>query len=190
MTYPLMGAPYNNSENEQATDAVTRKRTSRNKTLKRTSSAKVQAVKDCLFSDEGEDDGLEMGSFNPPARPSMSSKSPEPDDAAAIVPRGVNQSRGCDAPVGVEGYENLGSTSMEDYYRQHVPYFDGVGAPQTANIGNEEILNKLNQMLFLLQEQQEVRTSSVTEEIILYSFLGVFVIFVLDSFARAGKYVR
>jgi hypothetical protein len=45
-------------------------------------------------------------------------------------------------------------------------------------------------MLYLLQEQQEVRTSSVTEEVILYSFLGVFVIFVLDSFARAGKYVR
>ena len=87
----------------------------------------------------------------------------------------VLTSREGDAPVGVEDYENLGSTSMEDYYRQHVPYFDGVGAPQTANIGNEEILNKLNQMLFLLQEQREVRTSSVTEEIILF-LLGVFVI--------------
>ena len=188
-----MGAPYDNSENEQSNDAVARKRTSRNKTLKRTSctsSAKVQAVKDCLFSDEGEDEGLEMGAFNPPAHPAVSSKSPTHAETAPIVPKGVNASRGCDGPVGVEGYENLGSSSMEDYYRQHVPYFDGVGAPQPVASGNEEILNKLNQMLFLLQEQQEVRTSSVTEEIILYSFLGVFVIFVLDSFARAGKYVR
>lgn len=185
-----MGAPYENSEIEQSNDAVARKRTSRNKTLKRTSSAKVQAVKDCLFSDEGEEDGLEMGAFNPPAHPTVSSKTPDHGEAAPLVPKGVNASRGCDGPVGVEGYENLGSSSMEDYYRQHVPYFDGVGAPQYASSGNEEILNKLNQMLFLLQEQQEVRTSSVTEEIILYSFLGVFVIFVLDSFARAGKYVR
>ena len=182
-----MGAPYDNSENEQSNDAVARKRISRNKTLKRTSSAKVQAVKDCLFSDEGEEDGLEMGAFNPPAHPAVSSKTP---DTAPTVPKGVNASRGCDGPVGVEGYENLGSSSMEDYYRQHVPYFDGVASPQPVPAGNEEILNKLNQMLYLLQEQQEVRTSSVTEEIILYSFLGVFVIFVLDSFARAGKYVR
>ena len=141
---------------------------------------------DCLFSDEGEEDGLEMGAFNPPAHPAVSSKTP---DTVPIVPKGVNASRGCDGPVGVEGYENLGSSSMEDYYRQHVPYFDGVASPQPVHAGNEEILNKLNQMLYLLQEQQEVRTSSVTEEIILYSFLGVFVIFVLDSFARAGKYV-
>ena len=60
-------------------------------------------------------------------------------------------------------------------------------APQDSNT---EIINKLNQMLHLLQEQQETKTSTVTEEVILYSFLGVFVIFVLDSFARAGKYVR
>ncbi len=28
------------------------------------------------------------------------------------------------------------------------------------------------------------------EELVLYTFLGVFVIFVVDSFARVGKYVR
>ena len=190
MTYLLTGAPYDNSENEPSNDAVARKRTSRNKTLKRTSSAKVQAVKDCLFSDQGEDEGLEMGAFQPPPNPSVSTRTPDKEEAAPMVPKGVNASRGCDGPVGVEGYDNLGSSSMEDYYRQHVPYFDGVGMPQQPGNGNEEILNKLNQMLYLLQEQQEVRTSSVTEEIILYSFLGVFVIFVLDSFARAGKYVR
>ena len=30
----------------------------------------------------------------------------------------------------------------------------------------------------------------VTEELVLYMFLGVFTIFVVDSFARAGKYTR
>ena len=45
-------------------------------------------------------------------------------------------------------------------------------------------------MISLLEEQQDERTSNVTEEVILYSFLGVFIIFVCDSFVRVGKYVR
>jgi hypothetical protein len=56
--------------------------------------------------------------------------------------------------------------------------------------GNRELLEKLNYMIYLLEEQQNEKTGHVTEEVILYSFLGVFIIFVLDSFARAGKYIR
>ena len=45
-------------------------------------------------------------------------------------------------------------------------------------------------MINLLEEQQDERTNNVTEEVVLYSFLGIFIIFVVDSFARVGKYVR
>jgi hypothetical protein len=45
-------------------------------------------------------------------------------------------------------------------------------------------------MINLLENQQDERTNNVTEEVVLYSFLGVFIIFVVDSFARVGKYVR
>ena len=45
-------------------------------------------------------------------------------------------------------------------------------------------------MISLLEEQQDQKTGNVTEEVVLYSFLGVFVIFVVDSFTKAGKYVR
>ena len=45
-------------------------------------------------------------------------------------------------------------------------------------------------MIHLLEEQQDVKTGQVMEEIILYSFLGVFMIFIVDSFARAAKYTR
>ena len=45
-------------------------------------------------------------------------------------------------------------------------------------------------MIQLLEDQKDQKTNHVTEEIILYSFLGVFTIFVVDSFARAGKYTR
>jgi hypothetical protein len=45
-------------------------------------------------------------------------------------------------------------------------------------------------MINLLEEQQDQKTGNVTEEVVLYSFLGVFIIFVIDSFSRVGKYVR
>ncbi len=45
-------------------------------------------------------------------------------------------------------------------------------------------------MIHLLEDQQDEKTYTVTEELILYLFLGVFVIFTVDSFARAAKYTR
>ena len=45
-------------------------------------------------------------------------------------------------------------------------------------------------MIHVLEETKDEKTENITEELILYMFLGVFVIFVVDSFARAGKYTR
>ena len=51
-------------------------------------------------------------------------------------------------------------------------------------------MKKLNYMIHLLEENKDEKTQNVTEELVLYMFLGVFTIFVVDSFARAGKYTR
>ena len=56
--------------------------------------------------------------------------------------------------------------------------------------GNDVLLNKINYMINLLEDQQDERTNNVTEDVVLYSFLGIFIIFVVDSFARVGKYTR
>jgi hypothetical protein len=45
-------------------------------------------------------------------------------------------------------------------------------------------------MITLLEDQQDERTDNVTEEVVLYSFLGIFIIFIADTFVKAGKYVR
>ena len=45
-------------------------------------------------------------------------------------------------------------------------------------------------MIHILEEQQDMKHGSVTEELVLYCFLGVFIIYVVDSFAKVGKYVR
>ena len=55
---------------------------------------------------------------------------------------------------------------------------------------NHVLIDKLNYMINLLEEQQDERTNNVTEEVVLYSFLGIFIIFIADTFVRAGKYVR
>ena len=55
---------------------------------------------------------------------------------------------------------------------------------------DSELTQKLNYMIQLLEEQHDDKIKSVTEEVILYGFLGVFIIYIVDSFAKIGKYVR
>ena len=71
------------------------------------------------------------------------------------------------------------------------PYYShmGIGA-NTTNGLDDKLMQKINYMVHLLEQQQNEKTSNITEEFILYTFLGVFIIFLVDSFARAGKYTR
>ena len=72
------------------------------------------------------------------------------------------------------------------------PYYTSMGIPKSgeSNDNNNTLFQKLNYMTHILEDIQMEKTSNVTEELILYSFLGVFVIFIVDSFTRAGKYYR
>ena len=93
-----------------------------------------------------------------------------------------------------EGFNSLPKTYASDFYKQYVPYYSQTGSqlPNTTNNLNnrDQLLEKLNYMIHLLEEQKDEKTGHVMEEVILYSFLGVFIIFIVDSFARAGKYTR
>ena len=71
------------------------------------------------------------------------------------------------------------------------PYYTSMGIAKSAGSSDDGALfQKLNYMTHILEDIQMEKTSNVTEELILYSFLGVFVIFIVDSFTRAGKYYR
>ena len=94
------------------------------------------------------------------------------------------------------------SRSATEYYKKMIPnYKDNTGLGHTRNnvsstastyenVANDVLLQKLNYMIHLLEEHQDEKTNNLTEEVILYSFLGIFIIFVCDSFVRVGKYVR
>jgi hypothetical protein len=73
---------------------------------------------------------------------------------------------------------------MYDYPNYDKPF------EYTTYSKDAQLLEKLNYMIHLLEEQKDERTGHVTEELILYIFLGVFVLFVLDSFFKTGKYSR
>jgi hypothetical protein len=73
----------------------------------------------------------------------------------------------------------------KQYYNQYPTPVYGGGTPD-----NNVLIEKINYMIHLLEENQDERVGSVTEEVILYSFLGIFIIFMADSFSRIGKYKR
>jgi hypothetical protein len=101
-------------------------------------------------------------------------------------------------------YTNYGDNkSAEDYYKKVIPGFTPGRNPvnkmyhnMNYNVATNEapsqdvLMQKLNYMISLLEDQQDEKTNNVTEEVILYSFLGIFIIFIVDSFAKVGKYVR
>ena len=92
-----------------------------------------------------------------------------------------------DEPVNIDGFQNLDVDSSP--FLQKLPYYNQMSLGGSVP-NRDELLTKLNYMIHILEEQQDQKTGHVTEEIVLYSFLGIFIIFVIDSFARAGKYVR
>lgn len=55
---------------------------------------------------------------------------------------------------------------------------------------DNKLMEKINYMIHMLEQQHNEKTSNITEEFVLYTFLGVFIIFIVDSFARSGKYTR
>ena len=52
------------------------------------------------------------------------------------------------------------------------------------------MLHKLNNIIELFEDQKEIKTGQKNEEIVLYCFLGVFIIYIMDSFVNIGKYSR
>jgi hypothetical protein len=66
----------------------------------------------------------------------------------------------------------------------------GMVPPIFSDDDSSVLLKKVNYMISLLETQQDEKTGNVTEEIVLYFFLGIFIIFIVDSFVRVGKYIR
>jgi hypothetical protein len=79
-------------------------------------------------------------------------------------------------------------SNFNDSY--NLKYNTSSQAANSLNYDNNKLLSKLEYIIHLLEEQHNEKTNYITEELILYLFLGIFILFVLDSFAKVTKYVR
>ena len=181
----------NNEKKEGETKIEEIKRTRKNKTRRNPSSSLMHQLKN-IQSNAGEEDDLAP---YPPKEfpPQPSSAAMERRDYASdqieAADDGATTAQDLEEDPAVENFSQVPDTYARKYYQQYVPYFTNMSAQGTV-ANRDELVEKLNYMIHLLEEQQDEKTSNVTEELILYCFLGVFMIFVVDSFSRGCKYTR
>lgn len=178
---------------------------------------KVNSVLDKIHNTTDDDDD-DKNTFNPPPKPEsvggLRTIPPKENNVESFsVPLGRTIGRtpnpnyeGGDN-LDLNNYSNYGdSKTIEEYYksvlpgysqqknlvnRPYYPYREPHNSSNMSEYPSQDVLlKKLNYMISLLEDQQDEKTSNVTEEVILYSFLGIFIIFIADTFVRAGKYTR
>jgi hypothetical protein len=181
---------------------------------------KVNSVLEKIHNNLDNDDDDDNGAFNPPPKAesagvqktiprkpdqeNMMNMTSNNDVMFRTLGRAPQPNFESSDNLDLNDYSNYGDAKTNDeYYKRVIPGY----APQ-KNMANKSyynqvnyntldtssspdiLLQKLNYMITLLEDQQDERTNNVTEEVVLYSFLGIFIIFIADSFVRAGKYVR
>jgi len=176
---------------------------------------KVNSVLKEIHNNNTEDDD-DMDVFNPPPKPEsigVSKTIPISPKEGFVTPLGrtigktpVPNSEAGDN-LDLNDYSNYGnSKTIEEYYKSIMPGYDPqknpankpyypYREPRSSDMNNtyqssDVLMQKLNYVISLLEDQQDEKTNNVTEEVILYSFLGIFIIFMADTFVRAGKYTR
>lgn len=180
-------------------------------------SNKVNSVLDKIHNTNDDDDDDNF-TFNPPPKPEsvgvMKTTPPAQSKIESFVTP-LGKTIGKTPTPNYEGSDNLDlndyknygdDKTIEEYYKSVMPGYNNqqknvvnrpyypYREPQNSDIveqpSQDLLLKKLNYMITLLEEQQDEKTNNVTEEVILYSFLGIFIIFIADTFVRAGKYTR
>jgi hypothetical protein len=168
--------------------------------------SRVHQMLDQITKVNSENDGSKLVDFTPPNAQMVygslnggNALLPKP-----IMPSNDESNKRQNTPNGGGIYlsNETGLGKYTNYRMAHDPSrLRSASLPETAqyygrnvsnSTGNEDrrLMEKINYMIHLLEEQQMEKTNNVMEEFVLYSLLGVFVIYVVDSFSRSGKYMR
>lgn len=137
-----------------------------------------------------DNDGDALANFTPLEYPTMDNEIQD-----SILPKDYNIKRNHENTN--FSSDNTGKTmnSSSDFNRVYDapinrPYYAGLSRDGQEVKSNNKIMDKLSYIVHLLEQQENEKTDNNLEEYILYILLGTFVIFVVDSFSRGGKYVR
>ena len=157
-----------------------------------------------ITSADTETDNKKLSNFNPISHPSINVKK-DMDDNTEVkkyvpqFPSYLEASNNSKTQPNNYSGDDSKINKLSNYSRSYEPpvKLQHNNQPYYANMGlntnmprDDKLMEKINYMIHLLEEQQLEKTSNITEEFVLYSFLGVFIIFIVDSFARSGKYTR
>ena len=143
-----------------------------------------------LLNDNTTDDSL-LGNFNPISYPSDE----EENINHQILPQDYNRWK---RPTTTSNYASNHSnnslhtpSNYNEAYEipRDKPYYASSSSSSNST-GDKTIADRLSYIVHLLEEQQNEKTNNTLEEYVLYLLLGTFVIFVVDSFSRGGKYIR
>ena len=193
MSSSLAYSNFNDNNDNNDFSITEKKKMAKNKTIKKQEvkqSNSLNAIINEIHNNSISIDNDDLADFNPPSMPKSAG-------SERIDLRNTNKSdqnivtesdNSVDNSVTPVSYQELKSNQAEDYYKANVPYYTQMSSASFTN--KDDLINKLDKILVLLEENRDEKTGHVTEELILYSFIGVFMIFIVDSFARAGKYVR
>ena len=167
--------------------------------------SRVTDLLDKLTSSDEDDNNNKMGDFKPLSPPKINSNSDYSDDTEIkqYIPPVPKYSGGAASANILGEMKNYGandthSQTLSNYNQSYnnkpiaasSPYYAKMGITGASSSGDTQLMEKINYMIHLLEDQQQEKTANITEEFLLYTFMGVFVIFIVDSFARAGKYTR
>lgn len=150
-------------------------------------------VNDLLNKITSVDNGdSKMGEFKPPPTPSINvkkdmDKTPSFQYTPPSYSNISNTLKDANGPYIANDSGNYSNYTQSYQPAIIKPYYANMGL---GSSGDNKLMEKINYMIHLLEEQQLEKTNHITEEFILYTFLGVFIIFIVDSFSRSGKYTR
>ena len=161
-------------------------------------SNKINSLLNKITAVDGDNAGSGLANFTPPPNPVLQIRGDpimDPDEPISQLPNpmipkpafqnGGSQGRFLSNDPAKSSYSNYQNT----YDPTNVTYRPNLYQPQHGGSG-DKMLEKINYMIHLLENLEAEKTANITEEFILYAFLGVFVIFIVDSFSRGGKYVK
>jgi hypothetical protein len=162
-----------------------------------------------------DDDAANLSAFNPPPKPvSIGSTKTSSTDTSMDKPARAASSTGPGLELNSLKFNYPEPSDVETYYQKYMhpktagsegysnrqssypqPNQSDQAAPIASNVHykpytDKNLSDKINYMIHLLEDKQDVKSNSRMEEIGLYCLLGVFTIFLVDSFSRVGKYVR
>jgi hypothetical protein len=142
-----------------------------------------------------DNEGSKLADFTPPPNPTVQQKKPTNLGVPFQMPPSQDSPSYSNQPI--SPFQRTTPTPT-NYQQAYIPpnqtFMTNSAKPYYANMGigtsDGKLMEKINYMIHMLENMESEKTANVMEEFVLYSFTGIFIIFILDSFLKTGKYVR